>query len=138
MALHLMKLCIGVRNMDDMKAWQSRQMQQVKHPYHRTLNIPKRADELLDGGSLYWVVGNKFLVRQKFIDIKQGINADGKSFCEMILDKNLVPLIPQSKSPFHGWRYLAAENAPLDLETGLSKIGIPARLEFRLKEALVW
>ncbi len=138
MALHLMKLCIGIRSLDDMIAWQSKQMEKVEHPFHRTLNIPKRMNELLDGGSMYWVVGNKFLVRQMFVDITQGMNADGKSYCEMRFDKKLVPLVPQSKSPFHGWRYLAPENAPQDLETGVSKIGIPARLEFRLKEALVW
>lgn len=138
MALHLMKLCIGIRNLDDMRAWQAKQMKEVSHPFHRTLNIPKRMNELLDGGSIYWVVGNKFLARQRFVDIKKSINADGKTFCELRFDKKLVPLIPRSKSPFHGWRYLEPENAPLDLETGVSKIGIPASLEFRLKEALVW
>lgn len=138
MALNLMKLCIGIKNLDDMRAWQSRQIEEVAYPFHRTLNHPKRVAELLDGGCMYWVVGNKFLVRQRFVDFKQGVNSDGKSFCEMRFDRNLIPLIPRSKSPFHGWRYLSSENAPQDFDTGVSKIGIPARLEFRLKEALVW
>lgn len=39
-----------------------------------------------------------------------------------MLDHELVPVVPQPRRPFQGWRYLTATDAPLDL-TGLSEDG---------------
>ena len=104
--------------------------------FHRTFQTPKRRAELLDGGSLYWVIKGLVQVRQPLTDLAEGTKEDGTPCCLLILKNALVPVRPTPRRPFQGWRYLDPEEAPQDLK-GRSAAGItsmPPKLRKQLAE----
>ena len=121
MTLHLVKLCVGATSIADLAAWQKerlaeqRQAGQPPRIYHRTFQTPKRQAELLDGGSLYWVIKGVIEARQRLIGLDEGSRDDGSPCCLLLLDKKIVPVRPVPRRAFQGWRYLDAADAPADL-----------------------
>lgn len=111
MTLHLIKLAVGADSVADIRAYQDGRRGGGATVTHPTRNAPKRADELLAGGSLYWVVRGLVRVRQRLVGIEPG-TADGP--CLLVLDPVLVETVPRAQRPFQGWRYLRAEAAPAD------------------------
>ena len=111
--LHLAKLCVGIRDVAQLRRWQA-----ARHPLqHRTRTMPKRRDEILDGGSLYWVIAGAMIVRQRVTGIAAAAYEDGSQCCTFTLDPALVPVIGRPMKPFQGWRYLEADAAPADVST---------------------
>jgi hypothetical protein len=142
MTIHLVKLCVGCDSIEDLASWQADRLKQMKADrikpelFHRTFQSPKRRDELLDGGSLYWVIKGIVLVRQKLTDLREGVKDDGTPCCLLMLDRKLVPVRPMPRRAFQGWRYLPADEAPKDLAGGKSS-GIammPPKLRKELAE----
>jgi len=142
MTLHLVKLCVGCESIEELASWQAERLKQMKRDgekpelFHRTFQSPKRRDELLDGGSLYWVIKGIVQVRQRLVDLREGKKPDGTPCCLFILDRKLVPVRPTPRRPFQGWRYLTDDEAPSDL-TGKSGSGIsdmPPKLRKELAE----
>jgi hypothetical protein len=143
MALHLIKLCVGCDSIEDLTSWQAERLRQrrkagEKRPqlFHRTFQTPKRRTELLDGGSLYWVIKGLIQVRQPLADIAEGTREDGTACCVLVFRNELVPVRPVPRRAFQGWRYLDPEEAPEDL-TGRSAGGVaalPPRLRKELAE----
>lgn len=121
MALHLIKLCVGADSIDDLRDWVSHRALTAiaaglePHSVHTTRMFPKRVDELLDGGSLYWVIKGQVQARQSLIDIRSFKGEDGISRCDLVLGPEVVETSPAPKRPFQGWRYLTADDAPRDL-----------------------
>jgi hypothetical protein len=119
--LHLVKLCVGVENVASLAEWQAYRTAQRAAAgegadlYHRTRQMPRRADELLDGGSLYWVIKGVIQVRQRVLGLKEVRCDDGIRRCDIILGPELVLTRPMPRRAFQGWRYLAADDAPKDL-----------------------
>jgi hypothetical protein len=66
MPLHLIKLAVGCESVKELKARVAERMQSSKKKglplrhIHITRMTPKRVDELLAGGSLYWVVQGRY------------------------------------------------------------------------------
>jgi hypothetical protein len=123
MALHMIKLCVGADSIEDLAAWQAAHRQRkIKNGkrcvFHTTFQFPKRQDELLDGGSLYWVIKGTILVRQPLAGFDQGTKEDGSPCCLILLDPALIPVRPTPRRPFQGWRYLAASDVPPDIRAG--------------------
>ena len=120
MTLHLIKLCVGVDSIAELRAWQRLRVRQgappgcPRPPCHTTRMTPRRAAELLDGGSLYWVIQGLASVRQRLEDIRPFVDGEGVARCHLVLDRQLVPVAPVPRRPFQGWRYLAAADAPPD------------------------
>jgi len=85
------------------------------YAWHRTRMMPKRQEELLDGGSIYWVFGGKIQCRQKLVALESGVDSEGRSFCDIVMEQKLYPTVPAPKRPFQGWRYLKPDDAPKDL-----------------------
>ncbi len=114
MALHLIKLAVGAQTLDDVRRWQAERA--VKRPplRHQTRNMPRRAAEILDGGSIYWVVNRFLSVRQRIVDIADGAREDGTACTDIVLDPTLVAVQVRPVKAFQGWRYLAAADAPPD------------------------
>ncbi len=137
MTVHLVKLCVGADEIADLQAWQARLMQSLPAPVHHTRMMPKRAGELLDGGSIYWVIRRVIQVRQKITDVRAFTDRGGRSACELVFDPELVLTQPLAKKPFQGWRYLKPEDAPVDLTPG-AEAQLPAGLGQALREAMVW
>lgn len=94
--------------------------------------LPKRRDEILDGGSLYWVIKGFVAVRQKLLDIRPFTDKEGVSRCHLVYDRELVLVAPQPKRAFQGWRYLAAKDAPSDI--GKAARNMPEKLRRELAE----
>jgi hypothetical protein len=120
MTVHLLKLCVGVDAVQDLKVWQEERLERLaragKSPElcHRTLQTPRRRDEVLDGGSLYWVIKGFVLVRQRVLDLRADTKDDGTSCCGIVLDAELVTTRPHPRRAFQGWRYLDPADAPPD------------------------
>ena len=113
--LHLTKLAVGIRDIDDLRGWQTERALVDPPLRHRTRNAPRRRDEVLAGGSIYWVVNGTMLVRQRILDIIEDTRKDGTACTGLVLDPELVPLEGRPTKPFQGWRYLKAEDAPADM-----------------------
>ncbi len=108
--LNLIKLAVGVTNVDDLRARQA----QRTPLRHRTRNFPRRAQEILAGGSIYWVIARMVTVRQPIRDIVVGTWDDGTRCTDLLLAPELIAVRPRAVKPFQGWRYLEAADAPRD------------------------
>ncbi|MEM1288105.1 MAG: DUF1489 domain-containing protein [Pseudomonadota bacterium] len=124
MSVHLIKLSVGCESVASKRAWIKQYLAfkatrglPVEYD-HVTRMTPKRLDELLAGGSIYWVIQGVIQARQKLIDIRPFDDADGVKRCQLVMDPTVVPTRPQPRRPFQGWRYLKAEDAPADLAEG--------------------
>jgi len=121
MTLHLIKLCVGCDSIDELRQWQKRRIAVARRrgrayaPRHWTRMMPKRREEILDGGSLYWVIQGFVAVRQRINGLDRRIDKDGRPYCRISFARTLVPVAPRKHRPFQGWRYLAAKDAPPDL-----------------------
>lgn len=134
--LHLMKLAVGVRDIAHLQELQAARARTAPPLRHVTRNQPRRAEDLLGGGSIYWVIGGVMLVRQRLLDIAPEAAADGSALTALILDPTLVPVLPRPTRPFQGWRYLSAEAAPPDLTAAAVAQGaesLPAALRRELQ-----
>lgn len=131
MALHLIKLCVGIEHAEDLaERIALRQAQQhglgrIYEPMHTTRMIPKRKPELLDGGSLYWVMKGQVRARQRLVDIRPFQDEAGISRCHLVLDPTLIYTNLQPRRAFQGWRYLKADDAPADLNLSDGQDDIP-------------
>jgi hypothetical protein len=121
MALHLIKLCVGCDSVADLEDWireklkeKKRRRQSIEH-VHTTRMVPKRADELTNGGSLYWVIRGQITCRERILDIRPFTDKDGIGRCRVVLDGKVVLVEPRLRAAFQGWRYLEAKEAPRDL-----------------------
>ena len=125
MTVHLIKLCVGIETPRELAEWQTERLKHLakagKTPElrHRTRQTPRRSAELLDGGSLYWVIKGFVLVRQRILDLRADVKDDGTRCCGIVFDTALVLTRPQPRRAFQGWRYLEVADAPPDA-TGLS------------------
>ena len=141
MTVHLLKLCVGVDTVQDLKDWQDERLEQLKRAgktpelCHRTLQAPRRREEVLDGGSLYWVIKGVILVRQRVIDLRPDAKDDGIACCGIVLDRELVATRAQARRAFQGWRYLPAADAPADLRVvGEDEGDMPRTMRADLRE----
>jgi hypothetical protein len=131
--LHLIKLAVGAKTIEDMRVWQTARARQLPPLRHRTRNFPKRAAEIIDGGSLYWVVAGVISVRQRIVDIREAKQSDGTRCTDLVLHRTLVPVRGRLMKPFQGWRYLAASDAPPDeASTTAATADLPERLRREL------
>jgi hypothetical protein len=104
--------------------------------FHRTGQRPKREADLLDGGSIYWVIKGMILARQRLIGFDEGTRPDGRPCCLILLEQDLVPVRPTPRRAFQGWRYLEADDAPPDLDARLvdDLSGMPPQMRKDLAE----
>jgi hypothetical protein len=121
MALHLIKLCVGAESIQDLEEWIGERIAERRKRGERTLSLhvtrmtPKRLDELLDGGSLYWVIRGLLAARQALKDIETFTDAEGIGRCRLWMDPKVMPVLPRPYRPFQGWRYLNVKDAPPDI-----------------------
>lgn len=115
--LHLIKLSVGSKNVESMADWQATRRAQTEDglPRHVTRMWPRRADEVLEGGSLYWVIQGLVQCRQRIVRFDEVIGQDGIRRCAIVLDPEIVRTTSARKRPFQGWRYLQPGDAPPDL-----------------------
>ena len=141
MALHLIKLCVGADSIRDLQDWikerlaEKRRKKQAPEHIHTTRMMPTRADELLDGGSLYWVIRGEIACRQALADIREYKDKEGVRRCQLVLSPKVVPVVPRPRGPFQGWRYLNGKDAPTDLTRGAKGLAkLPEEMRRELRE----
>jgi hypothetical protein len=140
MTLHLIKLCVGAESIESLARWQTKRLADLKKKgrkpelVHVTRQTPKRADELLDGGSLYWVIKGYVAVRQRLIDVRPARAQDGIPRCALVYDPELIPTIRRARRPFQGWRYLKPQDTPPDARSLKGMKNLPDELKNELAE----
>lgn len=114
---HLVKLSVGTESVEDLTDWQASPRSQGPDglPRHVTRMWPKREAEILNGGSIFWVIKGVIQCRQRILRLDEVIGQDGIRRCAIVLDPNLARVTAAPKRPFQGWRYLKPEDAPIDL-----------------------
>ena len=135
--INLIKLSVGTESVEGLQEWQDspRPKSDDGLPRHVTRMWPKREDELVNGGSIYWVIKGVVQARQKIIRLEEVDRGDGIRRCGLVFDRELVRVENALKRPFQGWRYLKAEEAPRDLaKSRLSDDNIPPQLSAALAE----
>ncbi len=117
--VHLVKLSVGTEDIPDLEAWHSLPQAQSPDglPWHITRMWPKREAEVLNGGSIYWVIKGEIQGRQCIVRLDEVTGSDGIRRCAIVLDPEIVRVAPTPKRAFQGWRYLDPKSAPPDLGT---------------------
>ncbi|MHA1598213.1 MAG: DUF1489 family protein [Alphaproteobacteria bacterium] len=136
MTCNLIKLSVGVDDIEHLQRLQEDRLNTQGVLAHITRNTPKRAEELLQGGSIYWVIKKFIRVRQSLLGIERGVNAEGMPSCALILDPRLVRTELKEFRAFQGWRYLNLEDAPTDRAEGIEGADgacLPSAMETELK-----
>jgi hypothetical protein len=134
--MHLIKLAVGSEDIANVAAWQARNRLANGNARMRTRMMPKRVDELLDGGSLYWVIKRAIQARQRILGVHEERDDQGKSRCMVELDPTLVETEPFPFRPFQGWRYLKPDAAPPDVRAEAAYIDpkMPRALRVELRK----
>jgi hypothetical protein len=134
--LHVTKLAVGVRDIDHLRDLQAIRMRDHPPLRHRTRNFPRRRLEVVDGGSMFWVIGGTMMARQLILDIVEDQRDDRSACASFILDPEIVPLSGRPTRPFQGWRYLDPDAAPADMPAMGAIAGLdtlPAALRHELR-----
>ena len=140
MPLHIIKLAVGCDSVKELKQWIAERMRTAKKSglpqrhIHTTRMTPKRAEEILSGGSLYWVIRGEVAAREKIIAIEPFRDKDGIGRCRLVMQPKVIPVMPRPMRAFQGWRYFAQNDVPPDLGSaaaGIAAMPEPLRRELR-------
>ena len=140
--VNLVKIAVGVTSVEELSLRQAEFLKKIndkKFPYfyHSTRMMPKKHEDIISNGSLYWVVKGVICARQKVIDIVKFEDTDGKKRCKIFLAAEIVKTKPVRKRPFQGWRYLKKHITPEDLNEPIKAnfdSNIPIQLQKQLLE----
>jgi hypothetical protein len=120
--LHLIKLCVGADDVEDLRTWQAERLAEKRKKKekpvlaHVTRMVPTRAADILDGGSLYWVMKGYIRCRQRLLAIEPFVDGEGIKRCRLVLDPEIVLVRRRERRAFQGWRYFEAKDAPADVK----------------------
>ena len=140
MTIHLLRMAARVESVAKLKQLQAERLVQSatenkSELFTYTRNIPKRIDELIDDGSIYWVIKKYIKVRQRILGIERHINEEGRAYCAIQIDPELKQVVARRQKAFQGWRYLKPEDIPVDLHPSQSKVAnLPSALADELRE----
>ena len=130
--IHIVKLCVGAESLDDLLRWEA---ERGEISYIHTRNRPTRFEELLDGGSLYWVIKGSILCRREIVSFDAGDDKENPHW-RIGLNTRHIATEAQPRRPFQGWRYLKPADAPRDISGDTHDM--PPDMVKALKDAGVW
>lgn len=140
MPLHILKLAVGCESVTDLKRRVADRVAvakatgQPRHHIHVTRMTPKRVAEVLDGGSIYWVIRGEIAAREKILAIEPFRDSAGINRCRLVMEPKVYAVAPRAMRPFQGWRYFTPDAAPPDLGRAAASIAAmpePMRRELR-------
>lgn len=135
MSVHLLKVAVGIAEPGQLSSVQKGRRHVVdgrEVVFGYTRRMPKRRAELIDGGSIFWIIRHVVLLRQRILDMVDAIDdEDGTSYCRLLYDPELVAVQARPCRAFQGWRYLKPAEAPRDLSAAESDL--PAHLQQELR-----
>jgi hypothetical protein len=114
MPLHLLKLAVGIENLDHLRHIRAARQAERGSSWVYTRNHPRRAQEVAAGGSIYWIIRGQIRVRQLVTGFSRECDESGRRYCRIEIDERLVPTLTRPWRPFQGWRYLSPADAPED------------------------
>jgi hypothetical protein len=135
MTIHLRKLAARIEDIEELESIQFRKLQDYGNLFTHTRNTPKRKDELLNGGSLYWVIKGHFRVRQEIIGFEEEMDNEGRKYCLIMLKPGLIKTELKQQKAFQGWRYFEDSDLPKDI--GDREIGgdeLPEDMQTELRD----
>jgi hypothetical protein len=133
--LNLIKLCVGVSEVDELERWIADCKKGRDTLDHITRMFPRRKEEILPGGSLYWVIKGLIQCRQPLADLETVRGRDGIERCRMVFKPQIIRVRPTPRRAFQGWRYLDAADVPPDLKKGDAVIAdMPADMRKQLAD----
>jgi len=118
MPLHLKKLSVGSTSIESLTAWHDEVLASRGRIMHVTRSFPRRADEILPGGSMFWIIKGRMCARQVISSFVEVQREDGGMSCGIVLEPGLIRVVERRHRPFQGWRYLEETDAPQDLPVG--------------------
>ena len=130
----MLKLCVGVSEIEELESWVKDCRAGRDTLDHTTRMFPKRRDEILKGGSLYWVIRGMILCRQPIADLEAVTGADGIERCRIVFRPKIIPVRPSPRRAFQGWRYLEEADAPPDLPRTARAEGMSEKMRRDLAE----
>ena len=136
--LHILKLAVGAKDVADLRRWQAGRIRFAPPLRHQTRSMPRRRDEVIAGGSLFWVIAGFVQVRQRLVDMIDDRREGDVPCCGLVLDHELVPVEVRAVKAFQGWRYLEPKDAPEDVDEATAAQGteaLPEHLMRALREA---
>jgi len=119
MTVHIIKLSVGSESIDTLVAWQKQRLKDQKAKgqkpelIHVTRMTPKRAEDVLNGGYIYWVIKGFIVGKQKLLELRP-VKKNGVPHCGLVYDKKMIPVRMTPRKAFQGWRYLDPKDAPPD------------------------
>lgn len=134
MTLHLKKLAVGATDLADMQAWVAEVGARHGAVVHVTRTRPRRAEAVLVGGSLYWIIKGTMAARQPILALDEVDDPETGAACAIVMAPRLVPVAPRPHRPFQGWRYLEAADAPADLAVDTAGVPLPPELAAELRD----
>jgi hypothetical protein len=115
MTIHIRKLAAGVEDIEELENIQARKLRDYGFLFTDTRNTPRRQEEALNGGSIYWVIKGHFRVRQEIIGFKEDVDGEGRKYCHILLKPGLIRTELKAQKPFQGWRYFEEKDIPRDI-----------------------
>ena len=143
MTVHLQKLSVGSESIHTLADWQAhvvarRQQRGLSaHHVHVTRMFPKRREEILDGGSIYWVIKGNILCRNKIAALEE-TTKNGHRACAILMEPELIPVLPKPRRAFQGWRYLQNGDQPADLSAADGGTDLPPAFQAKLLDLGAW
>ena len=141
MPLHILKLAVGCDSVKDLKAWVADRQRLAKsnglppRHIHITRMVPKRDAEVLDGGSIYWVIRGEIAARMKLIAIEPFRDSAGIGRCRLAMQPKVISVAPRPMRAFQGWRYFKDTDVPPDLGKAAASIeAMPEPMRRELRE----
>src|SRR3954469_25718733 len=142
MPLHIIKLAVGCESVKELTGWAAERIQTAKkkglppHHIHITRMTPKRVQDVLAGGSLYWGIRGEIAGREKIIAIEPFRDRDGIGRCRLVMQPKVIAVLPRPMRPFQGWRYFTGDAAPPDLgkASAASVAAMPEPLRRELRD----
>jgi len=141
--VHLQKLSVGSESFQTLADWQAHIVDQrvrrglSPHHIHVTRMFPKRREEILDGGSIYWVIKGNIICRNLIVDLEE-TTKNGHRACGILMDPKLIPVLPKPRRAFQGWRYLQEGDAPPDFTGSETGADLPAAFRAKLINLGAW
>jgi hypothetical protein len=122
----MIKLCVGITSVKHLQEVRKQRIERGEGRsdglvLHRTRMMPRRRDEIIGKGSLYWVIAGKVQCRQLIVDLEPTTDIEGKKYCNILMQPKIIHTIPQPKKAFQGWRYLPLNDAPDDLDGNIDE-----------------
>lgn len=111
MPLHLTKVAYGAQSLEEMRSWFATRGDEARLT---TRYLPKRHEEIVPGGSLFWIFKHQLVMRSPILRFQEA--EGGKT--HIVIGTTLIDVMPKPKRAHQGWRYLDDADAPRDLAEG--------------------